>query len=77
MVLEGVHLVPGLLPPIGNALAVQCVLTIEHEERHASHFWVRDLTSDGMRPMQRYLDVLGAWVYKRYRLYEQPVRSAG
>ena len=29
------------------------------------------------RPMQRYLDVLGAWVYKRYRLYEQPVRSAG
>jgi len=28
MVLEGVHLVPGMLPPIENALVVQCVLGI-------------------------------------------------
>ena len=28
MVLEGVHLVPGMLEPIENALVVQCVLAI-------------------------------------------------
>ncbi len=58
MVLEGVHLVPGMLPPIDGALVVQCVLTIEPEDVHASHFWVRDAATDGLRPVQRYLDAL-------------------
>ena len=43
LVLEGVHLVPGMLPPqLEGALVVQCVLAIEDEETHAAHFWVRD-----------------------------------
>jgi 2-phosphoglycerate kinase len=58
MVLEGVHLVPGMLPPIEGALAVHCVLEIENEEAHASHFWVRDAASQGVRPVERYLDSL-------------------
>ena len=58
MVLEGVHLVPGMLPPIDGALAVHCVLEIESEEVHAGHFWVRDSASEGLRPVQRYLDAL-------------------
>ena len=58
MVLEGVHLVPGMLPPVDGALAVQCVLEIEDEESHKSHFWVRDAASDGLRPVHRYLDAL-------------------
>ncbi|MBA2296020.1 MAG: 2-phosphoglycerate kinase [Actinobacteria bacterium] len=58
MVLEGVHLVPGMLPPIENALVVQCVIAIESEETHAGHFWIRDLTSDGMRPLDKYLEKL-------------------
>jgi 2-phosphoglycerate kinase len=58
MVLEGVHLVPGLLPPIDGALAVHCVLEIESEEEHASHFWVRDSASSGLRPVERYLQAL-------------------
>jgi 2-phosphoglycerate kinase len=58
MVLEGVHLVPGMLPPIEGALVVHCVLAIEEPEAHAAHFWVRDATSDGLRPVQRYLDAL-------------------
>ena len=58
MVLEGVHLVPGMLPPIEGALAVHCVLEIESEQEHASHFWVRDSASEGLRPVQRYLDAL-------------------
>jgi 2-phosphoglycerate kinase len=58
MVLEGVHLVPGMLPPIENALVVQCVIAIQNEETHASHFWIRDLTSDGVRSLDKYLDRL-------------------
>jgi 2-phosphoglycerate kinase len=58
-VLEGVHLVPGMLAtPIKDALVVQCVLAIESEEAHAGHFWIRDLTSDGLRPLDRYLERL-------------------
>jgi 2-phosphoglycerate kinase len=56
MVLEGVHLVPGMLPPIENALVVQCVLAINDTEAHASHFWIRDTDSEGMRPYEKYLE---------------------
>ena len=58
MVLEGVHLVPGMLPPIQNALVVQCVIAIENEETHAGHFWIRDQTSDGVRSLDKYLERL-------------------
>src|SRR5207244_5329012 len=59
MVLEGVHLVPGLLPGrIDDALVVQCVLAIEDETAHASHFWVRDAASEGVRPVEKYLNRL-------------------
>jgi 2-phosphoglycerate kinase len=56
MVLEGVHLVPGMLPPIENALVVQCVLAINDAEAHASHFWIRDTDSEGTRPYEKYLE---------------------
>ena len=54
MVLEGVHLVPGMIPPIEDALVVQCVLAIQSEEAHAGHFWIRDAASDGLRPLDKY-----------------------
>ena len=60
MVLEGVHLVPGMLPvEIEGALVVQFVLAIDDVEAHASHFWIRDAFSDGVRPFDRYLDAIG------------------
>jgi 2-phosphoglycerate kinase len=58
LVLEGVHLVPGMLPKVEGALVVHCVLAIEDEETHAAHFWVRDMSSEGLRPVQKYLDAL-------------------
>ena len=58
LVLEGVHLVPGMLPKVEGALVVHCVLAIEDEETHAAHFWVRDASSEGLRPVQKYLDAL-------------------
>lgn len=58
MVLEGVHLVPGMLPPIEGALVVHCVLAIDSEHEHALHFYVRDSGSEGLRPVERYLEAL-------------------
>jgi 2-phosphoglycerate kinase len=58
LVLEGVHLVPGMLPPVEGAMVVHCVLAIEDRERHEAHFWVRDARSEGLRPVQKYLDAL-------------------
>ncbi len=56
MVLEGVHLVPGMITTeLRGALVVQCVLAIRDEEIHRTHFWIRDATTDGMRPVDRYI----------------------
>lgn len=56
MVLEGIHLVPGMLAAQReDALVVQCVLAIPDEEIHRTHFWIRDATSDGVRPVDRYI----------------------
>ncbi len=58
-VLEGVHLVPGMIAPNPeNALVVQCVVAITDETLHRSHFWVRDAATDGLRPLEKYLDGL-------------------
>jgi 2-phosphoglycerate kinase len=54
MVLEGVHLVPGLLPALEGAVASACVLRISDETAHAQHFFTRDAGTE--RPMAKYLD---------------------
>jgi 2-phosphoglycerate kinase len=62
MVLEGVHLVPGLVEPptqTENVLVAQCVLEIADERLHETHFYVRDTASEGVRPVARYLDRFG------------------
>ncbi len=58
MVLEGVHLVPGMLPRIDGALVVQCVLAIDEVEAHSAHFVIRDASSNGLRPHAKYIDRL-------------------
>ena len=59
MALEGVHVVPGLVPrSLPGAVVVQCVVAIEDEEEHAKHFWVRDADSEGVRPVDKYLRAL-------------------
>jgi 2-phosphoglycerate kinase len=55
IVLEGVHLVPGLLPAIERGAVVSaCVLKICDETAHAQHFFTRDAGTE--RPMAKYLD---------------------
>jgi 2-phosphoglycerate kinase len=57
MVLEGVHLVPGMIAvDRADALVVHCVVAISDEDLHRSHFWVRDAATDGLRPLEKYLE---------------------
>ena len=56
MVLEGVHLVPGMTPvPAANAIVVHVVMEIEDEGAHAHHFLIRDSASGGTRPHDKYV----------------------
>jgi 2-phosphoglycerate kinase len=79
MVLEGVHVVPGMLPPMERALVVQCVLAIDDIEEHASHFMIRDIGSDGLRPHSKYIDRLDDirriqdYIVRRARRHGVPV----
>ena len=56
LALEGVHLVPGMIPPIDGAVFCQVLLAIDDEEEHASHFWTRG--GEGLRPFEKYLSAL-------------------
>jgi 2-phosphoglycerate kinase len=79
-VLEGVHLVPGMVD-IGyaNASVVQCVVAIEDENLHRSHFWVRDYATEGLRPLEKYLDSLPQireiqdYIVERAKRHDVPV----
>ncbi|MGZ4292550.1 MAG: hypothetical protein ACXVQQ_08130 [Gaiellaceae bacterium] len=59
MVLEGVHLVPGLLPrELEGALLLHVVLEIADADVHRMHFQVRDGATGGTRAMDKYLERL-------------------
>jgi 2-phosphoglycerate kinase len=80
MVVEGVHVVPGMLTlSAADATIVECVLSIQDEKAHASHFWIRDATSGGERPVNKYLDRLDDirrlqdFIVERSRDYGVPV----
>lgn len=80
LVLEGVHLVPGMVEvDVPGAFVVQCVIAIEDESLHRGHFWVRDYATDGLRPLEKYLDALPQirqiqdYLVERARRYDVPV----
>jgi len=80
MVLEGVHIVPGMLSvDRSDALVVQCVVAISDEDAHRSHFWVRDAATDGLRPLERYVDglpeirAIQTTLLERARRFDVPV----
>jgi 2-phosphoglycerate kinase len=60
LVLEGVHLVPGMLRPAPpGVLLVHVIVAIEDESLHAEHFSIRDASTGGTRPLEKYLERLG------------------
>ena len=80
MVLEGIHLVPGMITTeLEGAVVVQCVLAIHDEEIHRTHFWARDASSDGVRPVDRYIAglpeirMIQEYIVERARRCDVPV----
>ena len=53
------------------SLVVECVIAIENEEAHANHFWIRDVSSNGMRALDKYLERLGDIRYLQDYLVER------
>ncbi|HEY4687125.1 MAG TPA: hypothetical protein VIH20_02815 [Candidatus Subteraquimicrobiales bacterium] len=55
LVVEGVHMVPGFinLSKI-RAFVVSLVITVENEDLHRSHFYIRKLETGGLRRLEKY-----------------------
>jgi len=80
-VIEGVHLVPGYIKPsqFENASVVQLVVNVEDEELHRSHFYIREVQTDGTRPFEKYrgnfgnIRLLGEYIEDLAREHGIPV----
>jgi 2-phosphoglycerate kinase len=79
-VLEGVHLVPGMMTADRqSALVVHCVVAITDEDLHRSHFWVRDHATEGLRPLEKYIEglpeirMIQDAILERARRFDVPV----
>ncbi|MDO8914815.1 MAG: hypothetical protein Q7W16_01875 [Coriobacteriia bacterium] len=61
LVVEGVHIVPGYIEPsqFKDAWVVQLVITVDEEEAHRSHFYIREVQTDGNRPFEKYRENFG------------------
>jgi 2-phosphoglycerate kinase len=80
MVLEGIHLVPGMFAVRHErALVVQCVVAITEEQHHLAHFALRDVSSAGERPEDKYLSgfpeirLIQDYIVERARRHDVPV----
>jgi 2-phosphoglycerate kinase len=80
MVLEGIHLVPGMLAvEPERALVVQCVVAIHDEAHHRGHFEMRDSSSAGVRPADKYIEgfpeirMIQDYIVERARRNDVPV----
>ena len=63
MLIEGVHIVPGMLgnaanldKPTDQALILPMVVAVKDRELHQSHFLVREQETSGRRAVERYLE---------------------
>lgn len=59
LVIEGIHLVPGLSPrlaELGDALVVQILLSVSDEDDHRDNFGRREQTAYVQRPSEGYLE---------------------
>jgi 2-phosphoglycerate kinase len=81
MMIEGVHVVPGYIEPqdFGDAWVVQLIVTVDDEDAHRSHFYIREVQTEGTRPFERYranfdnIRLLGHYVEDLAREHDIPV----
>lgn len=79
MIVEGVHLVPGELPVaawLDRAFVTQAIVHVEDEHLHRSHFYIRELETNGYRPFARYRANFDAIRKIGEHLVEQAVEHA-
>ena len=81
MVIEGIHLVPGYLETdaFENAWVVPLVIAVDDDESHLSHFFIREIQTDGTRPLEKYREnfatirLLGRYIEDLAREHGIPV----
>ncbi len=58
IIIEGAHIVPGFIAPqqFPDAFIVPLLVTVSDEKMHRSHFYIREVETQGTRPFQRYLE---------------------
>lgn len=58
MIIEGVHIVPGILDRSswGKAVVLEFVLAVTDRDLHRGHFTVREWETGGIRPLRRYME---------------------
>ena len=81
MVLEGIHVAPGYIDPsqFKDASVVQLLIGVSDEDAHRSHFYIREVQTEGTRPFERYranfdnIRLLGHYVEDLAREHGVPV----
>jgi 2-phosphoglycerate kinase len=81
MIIEGIHLVPGYIDPaeFTGATVVQLVVAVDDEEAHRSHFYIREVQTDGNRPLEKYranfgnIRLLGLYIEDLAREHGTPI----
>lgn len=56
-IIEGVHIVPGFIDfsiYADKALVIPILITVDDEDLHRSHFYIREMETEGFRPFERY-----------------------
>lgn len=86
VVIEGAHMVPGFISgseAFGDAFIVPMVIAVEDENLHRSHFYIRELETEGSRPFEKYranfdsIRKIGTYIEDLAREKEIPVISSG
>jgi 2-phosphoglycerate kinase len=81
MIVEGIHLVPGYIDTaeFKNASVVQLIVTVDDEETHRSHFYIREVRTEGSRPFEKYrsnfdnIRLLGGYIEDLAKEHDVPL----
>jgi 2-phosphoglycerate kinase len=81
LVVEGIHLVPGYIDSSAfeHARVAQIVIGVADEDAHLSHFYIREIQTEGSRPRDRYqhsfsdIRLLGCYIEDLAREHSIPV----
>ena len=84
VVIEGVHVVPGFINSslCEKAFIVPMIIAVDDEDLHRSHFYIRELQTEGFRPFERYREnfdsirKIGGYIERLAEQYCIPVLSS-